>query len=53
MQRHKGCWSFGVTHREFGRYLSMVAMLQRFKPALCAGTPCPMIFPMRFLFTLE
>jgi hypothetical protein len=31
----------------------MVAMMQRFKPALCAGTPCAMVFPLRFKFTLE
>ncbi len=45
--------TYGVTHQEFGRYLSMVAMMQRFRPARCAGTPCAMTFPMRFLFTLE
>lgn len=45
--------TYGVTHQEFGRYLSMVVMMQRFKPALCAGTPCAMIFPIRFSFALE
>jgi hypothetical protein len=45
--------TYGITHKEFGRYVSMVAMAQRFKPALCAGTPCAMVFPLRFSFTLE
>ncbi|MGI4845047.1 MAG: MORN repeat-containing protein [Janthinobacterium lividum] len=45
--------AYGVTHQEFARYLATVAMMQRFKPALCAGTPCQMIYPIRFKFTLE
>jgi len=45
--------TYGVSHREFARYLSMLAMMQRFKPALCAGKPCPMIFPLRFGFSRE
>ncbi|NNG24917.1 MORN repeat-containing protein [Telluria aromaticivorans] len=45
--------TYGVKHQEFGRYLSMIAMLQRFKPAQCAGSPCQMIFPIRFRFYLK
>lgn len=45
--------TYGVSHRELARYLSMLAMMQRFKPALCAGMPCPMIFPLRFSFGRE
>lgn len=45
--------TFGVPHQEFARYLAMVAMIQRFKPALCAGTPCAMIYPIKFLFTVQ
>lgn len=45
--------TYGVPHQEFARYLAMVAMIQRFKPALCAGTPCAMIYPIRFRFTVE
>jgi hypothetical protein len=45
--------TYGVKHQEFGRYLSMVAMMQRFKPARCAGTPCAMTYPINFRFTLE
>jgi hypothetical protein len=45
--------TFGVPHQEFARYLAMVAMIQRFKPALCAGTPCAMVYPIKFLFTVQ
>ncbi|VXC30299.1 MORN repeat-containing protein [Massilia sp. 9I] len=45
--------TYGVPHKEFARYLGMVAMIQRFKPALCAGTPCEMLYPIKFRFTVE
>ena len=45
--------TYRVKHQEFARYLAMVAIVQRFKPARCAGNPCAMIYPMNFLFTLE
>lgn len=45
--------TYGVAHREFARYVAMIGMLQRFKPALCGGTPCEMIFPLRFHFQLQ
>ncbi|MCC2972815.1 MORN repeat-containing protein [Massilia sp. IC2-476] len=45
--------TFGVPHQEFARYLAMVTMIQRFKPALCAGTPCEMIYPMKFRFKVN
>jgi hypothetical protein len=34
---------------ELGRYLAMVAMVQRFKPARCRGHPCAMIYPLRLV----
>lgn len=45
--------TYGVPHREFARYLAMIGMVQRFKPALCGGAPCEMIFPLRFRFQLQ
>jgi hypothetical protein len=30
-----------------------VVMNEKYKPALCAGTPCPMIFPFSMHFSLE
>ena len=43
----------GAPHPDLGRYLSMVAMAQRFKPAVCAGKPCEMIYPAAFEFHAE
>ncbi|MEH6437455.1 hypothetical protein [Massilia sp. DD77] len=43
----------GAPHPDLGRYLSMVAMTQRFKPASCAGKPCEMIYPAAFQFTTD
>lgn len=45
--------TYGVAHKEFARYVAMIGMLQRFKPALCGGTPCEMIFPLSFRFQLQ
>ena len=45
--------TYGVSHREFGRTLSVLAMMQRFKPARCAGKPCAMIYPIKFRFTVQ
>lgn len=40
-----------IQHQEFARQLEIFLMQQRFKPALCAGKPCSMIYPMEFLFS--
>lgn len=45
--------TFGVKHAEFARALSAVVLLQRFKPASCAGTPCAMPYPIRFSFVVQ
>lgn len=42
---------YHTPHPDLGRYLAMAMMLQRFKPGLCAGTPCEMIYPVRFSFS--
>lgn len=44
--------SIGVPNAELGRYLALVAMDQRFKPALCRGQPCEMIYPLKFEFSV-
>lgn len=36
---------------QIGRYAAQVAMLTRFKPALCAGKPCTMDFVIRLKVT--
>jgi hypothetical protein len=45
--------TYGVPHPDLGRFLAMAMMTQRYKPALCAGTPCEMIFPIMFSFKLD
>lgn len=45
--------TYGVPDAELGRSLSMAAMMQRFKPARCDGTPCEMIYPVRFHFSAK
>jgi hypothetical protein len=43
----------GVPPQEFPRYLALYALVQRFTPALCAATPCAMIYPIKFRFTVQ
>ncbi|MCA1857322.1 energy transducer TonB [Massilia oculi] len=45
--------AYSAPHPEFGRAAAMAMMMQRYKPGLCAGKPCEMIYPVKFLFTLE
>jgi hypothetical protein len=45
--------TYGAPHADLGRYLSMIGMMQRFKPARCAGTPCAMIYPVKFRFSVD
>lgn len=41
---------YRTPHPDLGRFVSMALMLQRFKPALCAGKPCEMVYPFVFDF---
>lgn len=41
---------YRTPHPDLGRFVSMALMMQRFKPALCAGKPCEMIYPFIFDF---
>ena len=36
---------------EFGRFAASIALVTRFKPAMCSGQPCVMDFPVRLNFT--
>lgn len=47
----KSVSTYGVSDKEFIKYLSMAAMAQKYKPALCRGQPCEMIYPLQFVFT--
>jgi hypothetical protein len=37
---------------ELSRVASMIMMNEKFKPGICAGTPCAMVYPIRYQFTL-
>lgn len=41
---------YRTPHPDLGRFVSMALMMQRFKPALCAGKPCEMVYPFVFDF---
>lgn len=49
----KNATMIGAPHPELGRYVGMVAMVQRFKPGICDGSPCELIYPVKFRFTAE
>lgn len=40
-------------HPEVTKYFSTLAGLQRYKPAICRGQPCEMIYPIQFKFKAE
>lgn len=44
---------YRTPHPDLGRFVSMALMMQRFKPALCAGKPCEMIYPFAFKFVFR
>lgn len=48
----KSVTSIGSPHPDLARYASMAAMAQAFKPAMCRGEPCEMIYPLSLDFTL-
>jgi len=49
--RPKSARTIGKVPEEMGRYLSAAAMSLAYKPALCEGTPCEMIYPYKFTLT--
>lgn len=49
----KNATMIGAPHPDLGRYVGMVAMTQRFKPGICDGSPCELIYPVKFRFTVS
>ncbi len=47
----KNATMIGAPHPELGRLVGTVAMMQRFKPGVCDGNPCELIYPIKFKFT--
>jgi hypothetical protein len=46
----KSVKAFNSPHPEFTRVISMALMGQQFKPAVCHGEPCEMMYPISFSF---
>ena len=44
--------AFGAPTATFVRALSTQLMLERFKPALCRGKPCDMVYPLHYTFSV-
>lgn len=41
---------FSSPSADFTKIATLIVMLEKYKPALCAGLPCPMIFPVSSKF---
>ena len=48
-----GAEIFKAPTPELGRLAASIVMLAKFKPAVCAGKPCAMGYPVRFQLTLK
>ncbi|MFC5477397.1 MORN repeat-containing protein [Massilia suwonensis] len=44
--------AYGAPSATFVRALSTQLMLERFKPALCRGEPCDMVYPLHYSFSV-
>lgn len=44
--------AYGAPTATFTRALSTLFMLEQYKPALCRGVPCDMVYPVNFSFTV-
>lgn len=44
--------AYGAPTATFVRALSTLVMLEQYKPALCRGAPCEMVYPVNFSFTV-
>lgn len=45
--------TIGSPRPEVTQVAATAAMAQRYKPAVCRGQPCAMVYPLRFVFTQE
>jgi hypothetical protein len=44
---------FETPHKDMSRLVAEIVMAEKFKPAVCSGKPCAMIFPYAVDFALE
>ena len=45
--------TYGQPSAQLVKAVSTLMMIERYKPALCRGEPCEMIYPVRFIFSVE
>lgn len=45
--------AYGAPNPTLARAVSTAMMLQQYKPALCQGAPCEMVYPLHFKFSIE
>lgn len=45
--------TYGRPSAQLVKAVSTLVMIERYKPALCRGEPCEMIYPIRFNFSVE
>jgi hypothetical protein len=45
--------AIGSPSPEITKFATLVVMKEKYKPAVCRGTPCDMIFPFNMQFTME
>lgn len=45
--------TYGQPDEQLVKAMSTLFMIERYKPALCRGEPCEMLYPLRFAFTVE
>ncbi len=44
---------FETPHKDMSKLAAQIAMAEKFKPAVCSGKPCAMVFPYAVNFKLE
>jgi hypothetical protein len=49
----KAVSAIGSPDPELTRFASMALLVQKYKPAICHGVPCEMIYPLSFKFTMD
>lgn len=45
--------TYGLPSQAMVRGVSHLMMLQQYKPALCHGEPCEMVYPVHFSFSVS
>lgn len=51
--RAKKVTPYGMPDGDLVKYAAMAVAVQRYKPAICQGQPCEMIYPLEFDFKVR